>query len=263
MSCSTGSRTHRNQTQDYLHYVELIPSLYGNGLTTCFPCPTDLFKDIIYINQLRDKRDQSDEDKTLWSLSIQNVFSDITKFSPLDWVSDVVLTHIAAHTKYTSTGESPPLLSDPLLSAWLSVGHIYQCTVALYWIGALSGLPGALDSWWPPQDGLRISDVRESYYKTLIIHIKNICLTPNKEVKQLRKILMWPLVVAGVETEAKDEGNKSLVMEQLDELTSYLGTFATLDAKEFLDRHWASTAHMKSSRMRWDRVFDKDFCFAM
>lgn len=53
MGSTTAPRVEAERALRQLEMISLLPTLYGNGLSTSLPCPPDLLSDIISINYLR------------------------------------------------------------------------------------------------------------------------------------------------------------------------------------------------------------------
>lgn len=73
--------------------------------------------------------------------------------------------------------------------------------------------------------------------------------------EQVKKSMMWPLIVAGVEAADASAAIRTFVDEQLTEMSRDLGTPLPLLAKGVLKRFWAS------GKTGWDDCFDKPYAF--
>ncbi|KAL5346445.1 hypothetical protein ACLOAV_008716 [Pseudogymnoascus australis] len=97
---------------DQIQYLEIIPDLYKSGVSTCFACPTDLFIDIIRINQLRAAEQLETNIHQLTTFS-QDILNHVLQFSPLEWVA----THLCGQNSETTTDIHAV---EPIMSGWLS-----------------------------------------------------------------------------------------------------------------------------------------------
>ncbi|KFY90276.1 hypothetical protein V498_06069 [Pseudogymnoascus sp. VKM F-4517 (FW-2822)] len=253
MSFTTSPRpamAHTNSwMNDQIQYLEIIPDLYKSGVSTCFACPTELFVDIIRINQLR-AAEQLETNIHQLTTSSQDVLNHVLQFSSLKWVA----TYLCGQNSETT---SDIHAVEPIMSGWLSVAEIYHAAVTLYCLGSLSPLIGVI------QSVSSISQARIASYNSIKLHLRNIFLAKDGAA-QMRKLLIWPLVIAGIETRKEDSSFRLFITTQLNWMSSALGTYAPIEARQFLESHWRSVDHcLPSEEKPWESMFDKHFVFVL
>jgi len=77
--------------------------------------------------------------------------------------------------------------------------------------------------------------LKESCRRSLLGNLKEIASSP---VVQLRKLVIWPLVIAGIESEHDEDGSRSFIASELKWISRALGTASPLVAQDFLSRLW-------------------------
>jgi hypothetical protein len=246
--CSTVAHTD-SWMNEQIQYLEIIPDLYKTGLSTCFACPTDLFVDIIRINLLR-AAEQSPTNIHQPTASFQDILNHILQFSPLEWVATNLCDQNLAMP-------SDIQAIEPLMSGWLSLAEIYHASVTLYCLGSLTPLTGFV------QSIALISEARTASYSSIKFHLTKI-LSATDGMTQMRKLLLWPLVIAGIETGSDDTSFRVFITTQLNLMSSALGTFAPIEARQFLESHWTSLDNCPLSQEKpWDLMFNKHFVFVL
>lgn len=252
MSFTTSPRSTITHTNSWINgqiqYLEIIPALYKNGLSTCFACPAELFVDIIRINQLRASHQLLSKTKMHQSTAFcQEILPHILQFSPLEWVATNLCDQNPAMPSDIQAIES-------VMSGWLSIAEIYHAAVTLYCIGSLAR--------FIPSDS-PISQARIASYSSIKFHLIKL-FSATDGMAQMRKLLLWPLIIAGIETGPDDIGFTSFITEQLNWMSSALGTFAPIEAIQFLESHWRSLDNYPLSQEKtWDSMFDKHFVFVV
>lgn len=253
MSFTTSPRSAVAQSDSWMNnqiqYLEIIPDLYKTGLLTCFACPTELFVDIIRINMLR-AAEQSPTNIHQPTASFQDILNHILQFSPLEWVATNLCDRNSAIPSDIQAIES-------LMSGWLSIAEIYHASVTLYCLGSLTPLTGFL------QSTASISQARNASYSSIKFHLLKI-LSATDGMTQMRKLVLWPLVIAGIESGSDDCSFRLFITTQLNLMSSALGTFAPIEARQFLESHWKSLDNCPLSQEKpWDLIFDKHFVFVL
>ncbi|KFZ23719.1 hypothetical protein V502_01802 [Pseudogymnoascus sp. VKM F-4520 (FW-2644)] len=252
MSFTTSPRSAVAHTDSWMNeqiqYLEIIPNLYKAGLSTCFACPTELFVDIIRINQLRAQPSKTNIYQP--TASCQDILNHILQFSPLEWVA----TNLCGQD---SSMPSDIQAVESMMSGWLSIAEIYHAAVTLYCLGSLAHLTGFIQSL--PS----ISQARIASYSSIKFHLVKI-FSATDGTAQMRKLLLWPLVIAGIETGSDDCSFRLFVSAQLNWMSSALGTFAPIEARQFLESHWRSVdSCLLPQGEPWDSMFDKHFVFVL
>ncbi|OBT74320.1 hypothetical protein VF21_06868 [Pseudogymnoascus sp. 05NY08] len=234
---------------DQIQYLEIVSELYKTGLSTCFACPTELFVNIVQINQLR-AAEQSLANIQQPTTSFQDILNHILQFSPLGWVA----TNLC--------DQNPAIPSDiqsieTMMSGWISIAEIYHAAVTLYCLGSLTHSTGLIESI------ASTSQARNASYSSIKFHLIKI-LSATDGPTQMRKLLLWPLVIAGIETGSDDSSFRVFITTQLTLMSSELGTFAPIEARQFLESHWTSLDNCPLSQEKpWDLMFDKHFVFVL
>jgi hypothetical protein len=156
------------------------------------------------------------------SLKAQDLLTEIESFNPDDWAQP---------------GEH--------YEEWLQVGAIYQSAVALYCTMAfqsLTILPSTLE----------MNAMRCIHGDRLLANLRIAMESP-----RLVKFMMWPMVVAGVESGYRDEATQYWIGKQLSELSRLLGTSSPLKAEAVLRRYW------QKEEKGWDECFDRPYVFVV
>lgn len=194
--------------------------------------PPLLLAGVIQINHLRHqagnrnkKLEDEDEDArpmaTDLSDSAYRILRYIEAFSPEQWA-----------------GMKPSSNED-----WMVIGSISRAAAAIYCILSLQSL-----SVFPPSSSLREQCRRHSRF--LQKHLGAALSSP-----RIRMLMLWPLVVLGVEAVHGGSEMRLFVAKQLEEMSWQIGTSSPLAAKSVLERFWASGA------TRWDLCFDRPYAF--
>ena len=127
---------------------------------------------------------------------------------------------------------------------WLLAAKAYHPAVAIYCISSLQSL-----SILPPTSSLK---ARCTAHGQLLLTFLNEALSSPK----IKRFMLWPLVVLGVEAVNGDASIRAFVSKQLPEMSRHIGTYVPLTAKGVLERFWAS------GETRWDACFDRPYAFA-
>lgn len=245
MGTTTSPSVTTDKARNHLELITLIPVLYGNGLSTCFPCPPDLLTEVIRINHLRSlfchSAASASTDASLVreskSLAGLDILRRIRAFSTDKWAADVAVG--------LSRGA---LASQPDFAGWHAIACIYQSAIEIYCIASL--LHQEDDQIRPRQ---ALHDTREVCRRNLVSRLHEVT-----NCTRLRKLVLWPLVVAGLE--AEDETTKEFVVGELAWTSNALGTAAPLVAKDLLEnRVW----RLGLGRRGWGELFDQPYVFVI
>ncbi|KAG8417215.1 hypothetical protein J3459_012509 [Metarhizium acridum] len=208
-------------TDNHVKELEYMIRHYQGATFSFQMCPPPLFAEIIRMNSLRMRaaeRQVSGE----FSIEAYEILARIEEYSPTQWASS-----------------KPAAINN-----WLTLGAIYKLAAAIYCILSLqssSVLPRNLS-------------------------LRNRCVTHTQQLKSLlestvanlslKRFLLWPLIVLGVEASRGDLALKIFIEKQLAELSCHLGSYVPLAAKSVLERFWAL------GETDWDVCFDKPYAFA-
>ncbi|KAL2128554.1 hypothetical protein VTI74DRAFT_9026 [Chaetomium olivicolor] len=245
-----------------LELVALLPVLLGKGLDTCFPCPPDLLVEIIHINHLRSVFQgfsvPPDTDPTLLKegreTAALHVLRRIRAFSVDRWATEVAVA-LSSHERAESRVD---------LSGWQAIGLIYQSAIAIYCISSLFQDTVSLDAAsYNPKDMMHPNSVSPS--KHMLAKARQHCasvlfnrLQQVSKTTQLRKLVIWPLVIAGIG--AEDDTTKRFVVDELRWISNALGTAVPLVAKDLLEnRVWGLSKRDKA----WNDLFDQPYVFVL
>ncbi|KAK5653275.1 hypothetical protein OQA88_9174 [Cercophora sp. LCS_1] len=270
-----------------LSLLPILPTLYGNGLGTCFPCPPELFASIIRINHLRVKFHAlqslgtevlvEDDERDVAGM---DVLRGIRGYDVQSWAMGVVFeggksvsgegivgggvtnvredVGLAGEDVYgVNSGRKGNGGKGPGFGAWMAVGRAYQCAVGIYCVAGLVGhvQGGGRDTTRGDElsrEGV-LRNVRKTCFETLVQQLRVV-----RAHTQLRKLMLWPLVVAGIETD--DDEVKKFVLDELAWTSQAVGIAAPLLARQFLqDRAW----RIPVGRRKWDDLFDRPYLFAV
>lgn len=187
-------------------------------------CPIQLFPEIFKINHLR----------------MQGAKSDISGLKALQEVAHETLERI-----YSFSPQKLAESKDSCHEDWILVGRTYQAAVALYCILSLQSL-----SVFPQSSALRTQCAEHG-------QVLQIILKEALASKRLKRFMIWPLVVLGVEAVHGGEAMRAFVASQLSELSYAAGTYVPLMAKRALENFW------NSGDTRWDVCFARPHIFTL
>ncbi|KAK5995378.1 Phomenoic acid biosynthesis cluster-specific transcriptional regulator-like protein [Cladobotryum mycophilum] len=240
--------------------ISILPILYGNGMSTSLPCPPELLAAVIRINDLRSRRRMIDEAEDEVPVAALEVLEDINSFSPGKWATEVRRYHRSGSIKGDSTVDEA-VVPKRQASAWdwESVASTFQAAVAIYCISALLDQDEmAFGAQLGTED---IPILKMAYFATLLADLRRIA---SSQPDQLRKLVIWPLVIAGIERDAAQDDDRLFVIGELEWISRALGTAAPLVAKDFLTRLWKNAGDLQvNGEGRWDTLFDRPYVFAV
>lgn len=246
-----------------LELIALLPLFYGNGLATSLPWPPELLEDVIIINHLRSRlreTDQSEADRLVATLGL---LKRIQSFSAEAWAAELSLLPIGGVIENTAETCNLPLqLAAPV--SWQRVAGAFQSAAALYCMSSLLkpnvvNDPSLLLSTDSNKGDMNVACMRESYRISLLYDLRHIVADPSN---QFRKLVLWPLVIAGIEVDPADEASKAFILHELAWISAKLGTASPLVGIEFLKGLWQSLGR-NGKEICWDSLFDRPYVFAV
>ncbi|KAJ3499398.1 hypothetical protein NLG97_g374 [Lecanicillium saksenae] len=261
MGATTTPHLTTQKTERQIAVIDLLKQVYGLGLITSVACDHYLIRLIVLINHQRALHAMERPSAAEAFSSMLAILDQIRAFSVEDWVVDISVAQASwGRNKLRSSEQRRE--SDPTWN-WGPVGKAYQAAVALYCISSLAdvdeiaknSVSGAFH---------RVSEVlllKESCRRSLLGNLKEIATDP---ISQLRKLVFWPVFMAGVSSDDDEDGARTFVLTELLHISRSLGTAAALIAHGFLEKQWASaTAKHSSNFQTWDDLFDRPFIFAL
>lgn len=238
------------RTNRQLEYIGLLPYMYGVGLWTSLPCPPELLSEIILVNHQRATATNDPLFAHHQRSSAVDLLKRIMAFSVDDWTTNIDPSPQPKRSDKTAIQRQNELLG------WQRVASIYQSAVALYCISALLSPECSIDNTQTPQD-IDIPLLKSSYRDALLQDLRDVASDPKSN---LRKYLLWPTVIAGIELDVDDKESQTFILGELGWASKTLGTASVLVAQDLLKRTWGSG---KSGTRNWDHLFDKAYAFVM
>lgn len=209
-------------TRSHLDALNLIQEQYGAAISPFHLCPPPLFAEIIKINHLRKRG---------------------TKYEPTS-TEDLLQEAYEIHRRVHGFSSEQWAKSKPLSKEdWMLTGNTYQVAVKLYCISSLQGL-----SILPATPSLRAQCTKHGRHLQVLL---NEALSS----PQIKRFMIWPLVLLGVEAVNGGAAMRAFVVNQLSELSRDVGTYAPLTARGVLESFWAS------GETCWDTCFDRPYIF--
>ncbi|KAL7904286.1 fungal-specific transcription factor domain-containing protein [Trichoderma velutinum] len=206
-----------------LETLKFLPQQYDTVVSPIQLCPVPLFIEIMKINHLRMRVTNSDATSTeAFQKESFEILGRINCFSP----------HRLAQSRNSSQEE------------WVLVGLVYQAAAALYCVLSLQSL-----SVLPETPALRLQCATNGI-------LMQTLLEEALASKKLKRFMIWPLAVLGVEAVHGDTPMRAFVAKGLSELSQSVGTYVPLTAKRVLEEFWAA-----SGETRWDACFDRPYVF--
>jgi hypothetical protein len=209
-------------TSSQVDALEFLLERYGSAVSPFQMCPLPLFAEIVKINHLRMRATRCNETGAGYlSQEAYEILDRIQDFSPEQW----------SRSKSSSVED------------WMLLGNSYQAAVSLYCILSLQSLAVL-----PTAPVLR---ARCSTHGQRLQEILNEGLSSPK----LKRFMIWPLVLLGVEAVHDGTAMRAFVAKQLPQLSHDIGTYVPLMAKRVLEQFW------DSGKTGWDACFDKSYVF--
>lgn len=206
------------------HFEELELLLHENGkaIFALQMCPTPLFADIVRINHIR-------------MLSLKPQFTEV------DLMKE---TYKALHRVQSFSAKGWAENKPGLKENWVLLADVYQVATELFCLLSFQSL-----AIFPRSPLMRENCTTHAELLQVLLKQALVALP-------IKRFLLWPMVVLGVEAAQRDISMRGFVREQLPELSRYIGTYVPLMAQDVLERFW------DSGKTRWDECFDKPYAFA-
>lgn len=238
--------------------VDQLPRLFGSGLSTAVPCPPALLRELVLINQRRAMQETFGSSTAIDCESTEEILSRVCDFPVADWAAQV--TTLQSIVRKDREDKDKPT-NTPYFAArhWLQVGQAYQAAVALYCISSLSTTDHELRN-----SIAKVIFNKSSLHRFLSCSLTNIANTGDS---RLRKLVLWPLVIAGIEDSGIEQPGafSEFVQSQLLWASRASGTASPLVASALVRRIWQqrklTTEYSRSPC--WDDLFDKPYVFGI
>ncbi|KAF5020811.1 hypothetical protein F66182_7150 [Fusarium sp. NRRL 66182] len=256
MSSTTAPMIEEDRVQRQMDLLPMIHAVFCVGLYTSVPCPPELLTDIITVNHLVTQGiDHGVTTNFEPPRTAMGVLQKILSFSSEKWASEIVTEEQKHQDPKIPFSQRRALSWD-----WQAIAQVFQNAVALYCMSSLlyphytgQAPPAALG-------GRDIAFVRLTCLDALLRDLKAIASAQG----QLRKFLVWPLAIAGIEVDVNDGLSKSFISSELTWISKTLGTASPLVAQNFLTALWKSEwIPTGCGRGSWNSIFDKPYIFIM
>lgn len=206
-----------------LNDLDFLVEQHGNRTATFQVCPSAIFTEIVRINRLRSRA----------------ATRQLTDTNDLSEEGYEALSRIHAFCPEQLAESKPSSREDQML-----LGNVYQVTIALYCILSLQSVS--------------ILPLTSSLEACRIAHSKHLetLLTEAMLSPRIKRFMLWPLVVLGVNAANDGPAMQEFVAKQMPEMSRFIGSYVPLTAKNVLEKFWTS------GETRWDACFDRPYVFA-
>lgn len=191
--------------------------------------------------------------------STRRILRRIRSFSVEGWVEEV--RDCLVSERESTTGNIHPESTWK----WSQIGSAYQEATMLYCILSLVNHDTLLEA--GANDTKLASDMqdiillRKSCSQSLLDDLRDVAEEPTTH---LRKLTLWPLVIAGIES--REDSARSFILSEIVWLAKAIGTASALEAKYFLQRLWqdqgSTWKQMTRQGQDWSSLFDRPYVFA-
>lgn len=192
------------------------------------------------------------------------ILGQIKAFSVEKWAANVSEYHLSNRVQRSAVmGEVSLPHREASLWDWKSLARIYQAAVSLYCISSLLDTTDtAATSSHPTGLVTKTITLRKTYYYNVLMHsLKEIALS---QTHQLRKLVLWPLVIAGLHTDLGHKDDRRFIAGELEWISRILGIATPLVANDFLEKLWQNGERSGCcDGSRWDNLFDRPYVFAV
>lgn len=257
-----------------LEIISILDIIYGEGLATTIPCPPELFAVVIRINHLRSVIDGTDAPVESFIPSVRDLLNQIIAFSPDIWAAKVTTSQqgsVSARIKdldMASDGVPSPdtavySQSQEFLN-WRRIAAAFKSAVGLYCICSLLG-PNADAVSSSNFKDVHPQELKEHFQGTLYQNLREITVVPETKDVRMRKLVLWPLVIAGTQLGEEHEQMKDTIKKELKWLSLALGTSSPLVGINVLERIWCGSLGVTRDGQRpsWDAMFDRPYSFVI
>ncbi|KAI5859444.1 fungal-specific transcription factor domain-containing protein [Durotheca rogersii] len=206
-----------------LDMVEFVLEKPETVVSLLLICPSPLFVEIIRINHLRARATRCDTATVAKQLTQEayEILGRVCGFSPDRW----------ADSKLISRKE------------WLLIGNVYQATIALYCLLSLQSLSVLPNT---PTARALCATHGQAFHELLHTGLSSL---------KMRRFLIWPLTVLGVEAIHSGAAVQAFIAKQLSGMSHDVGVHAPLAARRVLELFWGS------GETCWDACFDRLYSF--
>ncbi|CEJ79828.1 hypothetical protein VHEMI00045 [[Torrubiella] hemipterigena] len=259
LGASTSPNVSLHKAEQLLDIVDLLPGLFGEAITTSIPCPAPLLQETILITHRRAVNSLTEPSKEEAFIALKTILNRIRSFSVESWIEDVEKAQNRIITEAGMEEEASSYRLPQGHQHWLQIGFVYQAAVAMYCLSSLCNTTytDSTSVSSDPQEE-QLSFIKESCRRSLLGNLKELA---SGSEEHPRKMVLWPLIMAGLVSETDADGSRSFVLSELVWLSRALGTASPLIACELLKRLW-TTPNTKTQRC-WDDLFDRPYCFTI
>lgn len=260
LGASTSPNVSLHKAEQLLDIVDLLPGLFGEAITTAIPCPAPLMQETVLITHRRAVNSLTEPSKEEAFIALETILNRIRSFSVESWIEDVEKAQNRIITETNMEEEEASSCRLPQSHQhWLQIGLVYQAAVAMYCLSSLYS-PNYTDSTNTSSDPQeeQLAFIRESCRRSLLGNLKELA---SGSEEHPRKMVLWPLIMAGLVSETDADGSRSFVLSELVWLSRALGTASPLIACELLKRLW--TTPITKAQRCWDDLFDRPYCFTI
>lgn len=209
-------------TSSHFKELEIFLGENSKAIFALQMCPTPLFAEIVKINHIR-----------VLSLKEPSTGVDLMKEG-----------YKALHRVQKFSAEGWAANKPASKKDWLLLADVYQVATELFCLLSLQSLAIF------PRSPLMRENCNTHAELLQVLLAQALVALP------IKRFLLWPMVVLGVEASRGGMLMRAFVREQLPELSRYIGTYVPLMAQDVLERFW------DSGKTRWDECFDKPYAFA-
>lgn len=249
-----------DKAEHLLDIVDLIPGIFDECIHTSVPCPARLLQDTIQITYRRSVSKVLQPTPAEDFAAMKVILDHIRAFSVDEWVQQI---RQSEQRVLEADLNDEPGVPDPSQSSefprgqqdfsevlWWQIGQIYQSAVALYCLSSLFDVKTMLARGCDVELASEVRLITESCRRSLLGGLKEVASGDD----HLRKMAMWPLFVAGAESESDADGSRSFVLQELSWVSRALGTASPLVACNLLKKRW--TNKPDDTVPAWDGMFD-------
>lgn len=260
MGATTTPTLSLEMTSRQVAVSDLLPQIFGIGLVTSVPCNHTLFRFLVLVNHRRAIQSAEPRPTVAAFDDMLSILDQVTAFQTDEWSKAMSTSQKLHHspTQQPKVSEQKPV--DVAEWNWTPLGEVYKAAIALYCISSLVQVDTIVlraDS-STFKRAAEVFSKRAHYYQSLIGNLRKISSGP---ILQLRKLIFWPVAIAGIL--AEDENERNFLVGELVFISRELGTAAALVARDFLVRLWSKEKHDPHAKRRWDDKFDRPYIFAI